>query len=411
MSTLGLRPWEKLLFHLTVILLAIGVLQVILILLLSPIGILPPSFAGLSAPTITVLLLSTAGVMVLALVLKPKLTKRESMVRQDSQAFSGMIPLKVTRECVLLPSGQGFAALGFVSLPIEWDKTQGKKVLQTLSRFEMPVVLVLARTLGDNVHTHLVLRSVDKIAEQAVHTTMSTCHALHQALTNQGVAAERVTDELGVEQLYWTCVLGKDIHEDVLLQGEETLVVARVGGAKDRLLVAADLLHSALPQANQGTQPVGLFSLLNLPRPLFLAVALKPVAPEVVARQLQKRVMEAPELSLLVEAVGEAAAIQLLRNEEAPTITELAALLAGRAEGLWQCNVRLICQLTDTPILTEAMGLPANLLEPKGLAATATAQPHRSGLLLPTSTLFRVLGPQTRHQRIKEKAGGSAKGG
>lgn len=380
-------------------------------LLFSLIGILPPSFAGLSVPTIAVLLLSTTGVAVLALALKPRLIKRESVVKQSSQAFSGMIPVKVTRECVLLPSGQGFAALGFVSLPTEWNKVLGKKVLQTLSQLEMSVVLVLARTLGENVHTHLVLRSFAKRAEQAIQNTMSACQALHHALTNQGVAAERVTDELGVEQLYWTCVLGKDFHEDVLLRGEENLVVARVGGVKERLLVAVDLLHSTLPQAKQGTQPVGIFSLLSHPRPLFLAVALKPVAPEVVARQLQRLVMEAPELSLLVEAVGEEAAIQLLRDEEAPTITELAALLAGREEGLWQCNVRLICKLTDTPILTEAIGLPANLLGPKGLAVTATAQPHRSGLLLPTSTLFRALGPQAKSQTTEDRTGGSPQGG
>ncbi len=411
MSTLGLRRWEKILFQLSATLLAIGILQVILVSLLSPSGILPPSFVGLSIPAVLVLLLSTIGVTVVILAVRLRYANREPMLKQSDQGFAGMIPVKVTRECVVLSAGQGFSALGFVSLPSEWNEVLGKRVIQTLSRLEMSNVLVLARTLDGNIHTHIMLCRFAKKPEQAIQNVMAACQVLHQALVSQGVAAERVTDELGVEQLYWTCVLGKDFHEDVLLRGEEKLVVAKVGGKEERLLAAVDLLHTTLPQTMQGTRPLGLLSLLGQPRPMFLTVSLQPVASEVVAKQLQAMVMEAPELSLLVEAVGEAAAIQILRDEESPRIAELAALLAGREEGLWQCNVHLICRLTDTPILAETIGLPAILLEPKGLAAIATAQPHQSGLLLPTGTLFQVLGLKARSQAQETETEGLPEGG
>ncbi len=392
-------------------LLAVGILQVLLVALLSPTGILPPSFIGLSVPTVLVLLLSTLGITVLALVVVRSFSKRESVAKQDKEGYAEMIPVKVTPECVVLSSNQGFSALGFVSIPHEWNESLGRKVLQTISQLEIPIILVLARTLDGNIHTHLMLRSSARGAELAIQDTMTACQVLQQALVSQGVEAERVKDELGVEQLYWTCVLGKGFHEEVLLRGEENLVIAQVGGRGERLLVAVDLLHSTLPTTDQERRPSGLLSLLQQPRPLFLAVALKPVAPGTVAKQLQARVMDAPELSLLVETVGEAAAIQILSDERAPTIVELSTLLAGRKEGLWQCNVHLVCKLTDTPILTEAIGLPANLLEPKGFAATATAKSHQSGLLLPTSTIFQILGIQTRPQTHEEGTGEPAEGG
>jgi hypothetical protein len=380
------------------------------VFLLSPLGIISPSFLGLSVAMVLMLLLCSLGVGIVAILVKLKFDSRESFVKHDAQGFAGMIPVKVTRECVVLRAHRGFTAVGFVRLPPVWDDRMGERVFQALSRLEMRVVLVLARTLDGDAHTHIMVHRFGKRAEEAVQQVMAACQVLHHAFTSQGIAAEKVTDELGVEQQYWTCVLGKDIHEDVLLRGEEKLVIAQVGGSGERLLVAVDLLHSTLPQARQKDQPLGLLSLLSQPRPFFLTVALQPVAAELVAKQLQSMVMEAPELSLLVEAVGEAAAIQILQDEESPRIAELAVLLAGREEGLWQCNVQLICQLTDTPILTEAIGLPANILEPRGLAATATAQPRPSGLLLPTSTVFQVLGLQARPRGTEERTGGHPEG-
>jgi len=170
-----------------------------------------------------------------------------------------------------------------------------------------------------------------------------------------------VVDELGVEQLYWLCVLGKAFNEDVELHSEARLVTARVGANPLRVLATLELQPGTLQEPRRDRRPGELLHLVDSTRPFLLSIALKPIPPELVAQRLRQLATKAPDLTLLAEALGEAATTRAYAESQSPTMAEAALLLAGRKEGLWQTSYRLICRLADAPALTEELAFAPRL--------------------------------------------------
>jgi hypothetical protein len=291
-------------------------------------------------------------------------------------------------------------AVGFVTLASRWKAGEGRRILDTLYQANETATLILARTADQQEQICLAGSGMGENAELAAKGAIRATESLQQALAQNGVEALRVADELGVEQLYWLCVLGKAFHEDAELRSEGRLVAARVAANPLRLLTTFELRTQAFERSDGDASLPGLLRLTESRRPFFLAIALKPVPPERVAQWLQRLAAKAPEMTLLAEALGEDAATQGYVQFQSSAMAEAVLLLRGRKEGLWQTGYRLICLLADAPLLTDRLTITPYLLGPRGFVETATIQPSSLGHSISTAALLTLIGQRKRRRAL-----------
>lgn len=352
----------------------LGGLQVLLVVLLMTVGLLPSRVADIALAQWGSVWLGSASAAALIVLGGFRRRTCDTAPHGSDESLTRAIPLQVTHECVLLPRGRHYLAVGFVTLASRSNTDEDRSVLESLYRAGVPTMWVLARTVDQQDYVCLAIPSLGETAELATEGAIRASQVLRQALSESGVQAQWVRDELGVEQLYWLCVLGNAFHEDVLLRCEGRLVATRVGANPLRLLAAFDLRPDTLEETRPDRRPAGLLQLADSSRPFFLAIALKPVPPEEVAQQLRRLAANAPEMTLLAEALTETAALQAYAQFQAPAMAEAVTLLRGRREGLWQTGFRLICAVADAPVLMQGFALTPRLLGGSGFAETAAMQ-------------------------------------
>jgi len=404
-ASLGLRNWQKLLYRLGLIVPLLAGLQVLLVELLIIAGLLPYEWSEISALQWGSVWLGSASATTLVVLQGFRRRTREAAPRGSGSVLPAAIPRRVTHDCVVLARGHRFLAVGFVTLASYWTASEGGRILETLYRTGEPVSLIVARTLDQQEHVCLVVPRIGDTPDLAIKAAIRASQTLQQALNQRDVRAQRVVDELGVEQLYWLCVLGKAFHEDVELRVEGRLVTARVGANPLRFLATFDLQPGTLEEPRGDRRPGGLLHLVDSNRPFLLTIALKPIPPEVVAQRLRQLAAKAPDMALLAEALGEAAATQAYAESQSPAMAEAALLLAGRKEGLWQTSYRLICALADAPVLTEDLAFTPHLLGSRGFTETATTQVGPLEHAVASTSLLDLLGqPTSRGARQRERA-------
>jgi hypothetical protein len=402
---LGLRNWQKLLYRLGVILTLLVGLQVLLVALLAMAGLLPFELSEISALQWGSVWLGGASATTLVVLQGFRLGTREAAPRGSGSVLPAAIPLRVTHDCVVLARAHGFLAVGFVTLASRWTTGEGRRILEMLYATGEPVSLIIARTLDQQERICLAVPRIGDTPELAIKGAIRASETLQQALNQREVRAQRVVDPLGVEELYWLCVLGKAFHEDVELRAEGRLVTARVGGNPLRFLATLELQPGTLEELRGDHRPVGLLHLVDSRRPFLVTIALKPIPPEVVAQRLRQLAAKAPDMALLAEALGEAAATRAYAESQSPAMAEAALLLAGRKEGLWQTSYRLICGLADAPVLTEDLAFTPHLLGPRGFTETATTQVGPLEHTVASNSLLDLLGqPRSRGARHRERA-------
>lgn len=401
-SSLRLRNWQKLLYRLGLILPLLVGLQVLLVVLLMIFGLLPLELADISAVQWGSVWLGSASATALIVLRGFRLQAPDIAPRGSGSVLPAAIPLRVTHECALLARGRHFMAVAFVMLAPRWNASEGRRMLETLYQSNEAVTLILARTFDQQEHIYLAVSKIGDTSEGAIRGAIRASQTLQQAFDQHGVAAQRVVDELGIEQLYWLCVLGKAFHEDVQLRSEGGLVTAAVGANPLRFLATLELQPGTLEEPRGDRRPAGLLHLVESRRPFFLAVTLKPIPPELVAQQLRQLAVKAPEMTLLAEALGETAAAHAYAEYQSPAMAEAAVLLTGRKEGLWQTSYRLICALADAPVLTEDLAFTPHLLGSRGFTETATTQVSSPMHSVATTSLLNLLG-QSESQRARQR--------
>jgi hypothetical protein len=400
-----LRNWQKLLYRLGLILSLLVGLQVLLVVLLVLVGLLPFELTEISAVQWGSVWLGSASATTLVVLQGFRLRTQEVASRGSGSVLPAAIPLRVTHDCVVLARGHRFLAVGFVTLASRWNVSEGRRILETLYRTGEAVSLIIARTLDQQEHVCLAVPRIGDTSELAIKGAIRASQTLQQALNQGEVRAQRVVDELGVEQLYWLCVLGKAFHEDVELRPEGRLVTARVGANPLRFLATLELQPGTLEQPRGDRRPGGLLHLVDSSRPFLLTIALKPIPPELVAQRLRQLAAKAPDIALLAEVLGETAATQAYAESQSPAMAEAALLLAGRKEGLWQTSYRLICVLADAPALTEDLAFTPHLLGSRGFTETATTQVGSLEHTVASTSLLDLLGQsRSRGARQRDRA-------
>ncbi|MFX1562989.1 MAG: hypothetical protein ACFFDP_06750 [Promethearchaeota archaeon] len=390
MTSIGLRLWEKLLYRVVIILLILVALQALLFVVLTALGFIPPRLADISPIQLLAILVCSASITLLAVLGAPAFIDRRELVRHDGNFLQMVIPLRVEHECIIFQYGKRFLGLGFILLPQKWEDNTVNIFLKTLAELECSGTLRITRDHEGQIFRFFVVSCWTDDLDQLMSEIAKTCKTVHEGLTERGVHSEWVKDKLGVEQLYWLCVLGKGFGDDVLLHCEENLVETQIGDEKSRLLVALNLLHDHYMVGQQKHSQIEVLDILSKKRPFLLSFSLQLIAPDIVAKILRQTAMDAPELSLLVEALGETTMLQAYGETNTAKISEVATLLAGRKEGLWQYSYHLICKLTDAPILTGSLESEPHLLSCRGFAEIAICHPtdHQ---WINTSRLMKIL--------------------
>jgi hypothetical protein len=410
---LGLRSWQKLLYRLGLVLPLLVGLQVLLVMLLTVVGLLPVELTEIAPVQWASVWLGSASATTLIVLQGFRRQTQEAALRGGGSVLPVAIPLRVTHDCVVLARGHRFLAVGFVTLASRWTTSEGRRIVETLYRTSEPVSLIIARAIDQQEHVCLAVPRIGDTPELAVKGAIRASQTLQQALNQHEVQAQRVVDELGVEQLYWLCVLGKAFHEDVELRSEGRLVTVRVGANPLRFLATFELQPGTLENPRGERRPAGLLHLVDSSRPFLLAVALKPIPPEQVAQRLRQLASRAPDMALLAEALGEAAATQAYSESQSLAMAEAALLLAGRREGLWQTSYRLICVLADAPVLTEDLAFTPHLLGSRGFTEAATTQVGPLEHTVASTSLLDLLGlprggrarQRARARRAQEESG------
>ena len=391
-SALGQRNWQKRLYRVALVLPLLVGLQLLLALLLIVVGLLPFNLAEISAVQWASVWLGGASATALIALRAFRAPAADTLPRTGDSVLPAAIPVKVTHDCVLLGHGHHFVAVAYLTFVWHWNEKDCRRILETLYQANEAVTLTLARTFDQQVHFHLAVRKTGDTPESAINKAIRTSETLQQALDRHGIEAQRVADALGVEQQYWLCVLGKAFHEDVQLRTEGRLVKARLGANPFRQLATFELQPGTPDEPRLAHELSGLFQLVASHRPFFIVVALKPIPPEAVARQLRELAAWAPETALLAEALGESAVTRAYAESQNSPMAKATVLLVGRKEGLWQTSFRLICALSDAPVLVENLALTPRLLGSRGFAETANMQTRVSGHSLATTSLLALLG-------------------
>jgi len=394
-------------------------LQVVILMALSAAGLAPPRIVDVPVPTIIVVLVVSCPIAV-AVLWGGRLLHRRYTLVDEGEGECWMRPLAVTGECVIFELEGGFAALGFVSLFPERHLPM-VPLLEAIRGLGVSATLVASRSLGGSCRFFLSLRCSAASRGEAEEEAAAACYGVEQELLKRGIRARWVQGVQELERFYWLCILGKEPEGEVAMRCKGGLVEVQVGLEPPKLLVALDLLGGfAMHGEGVDGLPAGLLSLLEGGHPLFLAVSLRPVAEEWVARRLRRLAASSPEVGMMVASLGETVTVQVLRGASVSLAAELAVLLAGRSEGLWECGFHLICLLKDAPSLLEPLNLTPFPLDCTDFTAVATlwdsealkpASPSE-GWLLPTSSLLRILGSSTSsHDREGDADGAEERGG
>lgn len=397
-SNMGLRNWQKFFFQLGLVLPLLVGMQVLLVVLLMVVEFLPSHLPDVSLVQLGSVWLGSASVATLIVLAGFRRRTRVAVPRASGVSLVKAIPQQVTHDCVLLRRGHHFLAVGFLTLASRWLAKENRSVFEALYRAGTPVTWVIARTVDQQNHVCLAIPSFSDTAEAAAEGAIRASQGLHQRLSERGVQAQWVRDELGVEQLYWLCVLGKAFHEDVELRCEGRLVAARVGVNPSRLLAALDLRPDKLEEPLLDRRATGLLHLIDSDRPFFLTLTLKPITSEEIAQRLRHLAAHAPDVALLAEALTETEALRVYAQSQVPALAEAVSLLAGRKEGLWKTGVRLVCTVADAPLLTEGFALSPRLLGCTGFAETAALQVSCLDQPVTTTSLLDLLGQPGRRR-------------
>lgn len=385
-----MRRWRPLLFKLILLVLSLTGLEVLgtLVFKAAIVSFLYPDLASTSGWTLGLFVAAFSALLVFGLGVRRRFLRPRHELKESPLVQA--VPSALTHECLIFKHGRTIAAIGFVVVRRGW-KASVDTFLSALTRFckqAEQLAVAAAFPITGQPHTYVMIRTAAESQREAIQRITTVGGALAHSLSQRGIAAEWVHDSLGVEQIYWLSVLGKEFHEDVTLDYRDGTLQARVGTGSTRALATA-----SVPLENIDTRD----GLLNLPSespPYVLVFQLSPLDSNVIRKQLYKQTAARPEALALIDTLGPDLALETLAGRlNSGECAAVANLYRGCREGLWQCTCHLICAPQDLESFAAQLGCNPILLDPSLFGEVATIAPSADApaTLLPTSRLVRLL--------------------